>query len=64
MKLVLFGKDFRLGVLHGETVIDASSVANEIPHHTPQEMMSRLIEDFDRHRSALERLASSSRECP
>ena len=60
MKLVLFGKDFRLGVLHGETVIDASSVANEIPHHTPQEMMSRLIEDFDRHRSALERLASSS----
>jgi 2-keto-4-pentenoate hydratase/2-oxohepta-3-ene-1,7-dioic acid hydratase in catechol pathway len=64
MKLVLFGEDFRLGVLQSETVIDASSVANEIPHHTPQEMMSRLIEGFDQHRSALERLAGSSLGAP
>lgn len=64
MKLVLFGEEFRLGVLRGDTVIDASSVGSEVPHHTPQEMMSRLIENFDRHRSALERLARSSRGIP
>jgi 2-keto-4-pentenoate hydratase/2-oxohepta-3-ene-1,7-dioic acid hydratase in catechol pathway len=61
---VLFGEDFRLGVLHGETVVDASSVANEIPHYTPQDMMNRLIEDFDKYRSALERLAGSSSGVP
>ncbi|MFH1560435.1 MAG: hypothetical protein ABID84_03375 [Chloroflexota bacterium] len=64
MKLVLFGEEFRLGVLQGDMVIDASSVASEIPHHTPQEMMSRLIEGFDQHRSALERLASSAQGVP
>lgn len=64
MKLVLFGDDFRLGVLQGETVIDASPVANDIPHHTPQEMMNSLIEGFDKYRSALESLASSSTGVP
>ena len=64
MKLVLFGEDFRLGILGGETVIDASSVGDQVPHHTPQEMMSRLIQDFDQHRSALGRLAGSSQGVP
>jgi len=64
MKLVLFGEDFRLGVLQGERVVDASSVANDIPFHTPQEMMSRLIEGFDRFRGPLERLAGGSQGTP
>jgi len=64
MKLVLFGDDFRLGILQEDTVIDASSVGNEIPHYTPQEMMSRLIEQFDVHRSALERISASGHRVP
>ena len=58
MKLVLFGDEFRLGVLNGDTVVDASSVGNSIDFHTPQEMMSKLIEDFDQYRGALEQLSS------
>ena len=57
MKLVLFGDDFRLGVLRGDSVIDASSVGNSVHSHTPQEMMSKLIENFDQHRGALEALS-------
>ena len=58
MKLVLFGDEFRLGVLNGDMVVDASSVGNSIDSHTPQEMMSKLIEDFDQYRGALEQLSS------
>ena len=57
MKLVLFGDDFRLGVLQGDNVIDASSVGNSIDYHTPQEMMSKLIENFGQYRGALEALS-------
>jgi len=64
MKLVLFGEDYRLGVLQGDAVIDASSVGNEIPHNTPQQMMSKLIADFDQHRGRLEQLAASGQGTP
>jgi 2-keto-4-pentenoate hydratase/2-oxohepta-3-ene-1,7-dioic acid hydratase in catechol pathway len=57
MRLVLFGDDFRLGVLRGDRVVDASAVANEIPHLAPQQLVSGLIAAFDSHRSALEKLA-------
>ena len=60
MKLVLFGDDFRLGLLEGDSVIDASSVGSSIHGHTPQELMSKLIENFDQHRGALEALRGSS----
>ncbi len=64
MKLVLFGEDFRLGILAGDSVIDASSVAEAVPHNTPQELMSGVIADFDRHRGALERLAADGARVP
>ena len=64
MKLVLFGEDYRLGVLQGDMVIDASSVGNEIPHNTPQQMMSRLIADFGQYRGLLEQLAASGPGTP
>ncbi|MBI4282102.1 MAG: fumarylacetoacetate hydrolase family protein [Chloroflexi bacterium] len=64
MKLVLYGEEFRLGVLLGDTVIDASSVTRRIPHRTPQALISRLIEGFDRYRSALELLARTSLGVP
>ena len=64
MKLVLFGEEFRLGILFGDSVIDASPVADTISHHTPQELMSGLIADFDRHRGALEQLAAGGAGMP
>ena len=54
MRLVLYGEEFRLGILSGDTVIDASSVSDTIPHNTPQQMISELIGGFDSYRSALE----------
>ena len=64
MKLVLFGEEFSLGILSGDSVIDASSVADTISHHSPQELMSGLIADFDRHRGALEQLAAGGAGMP
>jgi len=64
VKLVLFGDDFRLGVLKGDRVVDASAIGNEIPHLTPQQMMSGLIENFDQHSRRLEQLAGSSEGVP
>ena len=64
MKLVLFGEEFSLGILSGDSVIDASSVADTISHHSPQELMSSLIADFDRHRGALEQLAGGGAAHP
>jgi len=64
MKLVLFGDDFRLGVLKGDRVVDASAVGNDIPHLTPQQMMKGLIENFDRYRGRLEQLANASQGTP
>ncbi len=64
MKLVLFGDDFRLGVLKGDRVVDASAVGNDIPHYTPQQVMSGLIADFDKYRARLEQLANASQGTP
>jgi len=64
MRLVLSGEDYRLGILQGDMVIDASSVGNEIPHNTPQQMMSRLIADFGQYRGRLEQLAASGQGTP
>ena len=64
MKLVLFGDEFNLGILSGDSVIDASLVADSISHNSPQELMSGLIADFDRHRGALEQLASGGQRIP
>ncbi|MBM2826732.1 MAG: Fumarylacetoacetate hydrolase [Dehalococcoidia bacterium] len=64
MKLVLFGDDFKLGVLKGDRVVDASQVAMDITHTSPQDMMGKLIGDFDKHRSRLEQLARDSDGVP
>lgn len=64
MRLVLYGEDYRLGILQGDTVIDASSLGNEIPHNTPQQMMSGLIADFAQYRGRLEQLASGGQGTP
>ncbi len=64
MKLVLFGEDFKLGVLRGDSVVDASQVTQDIRYFSPQEMMSLLIEGFDRYRGPIEELARSGPGTP
>ena len=59
MRLVLFGDDFRLGVIRDDLVVDASDVSNSIQYSSPQDMMNKLISNFDKHRGALEKLQAT-----
>ncbi|MBH42685.1 MAG: fumarylacetoacetate hydrolase [Chloroflexi bacterium] len=64
MRLVLYGEEFRLGLLNGDRVVDASSVSDRIPHNTPQQMISKLIGEFDRYRSELEGILDNVQGVP
>ena len=63
MKLLFFD-DFKLGVLKGDTVVDVTQTAREIPHTGPHNLISGLIERFDNYRSALERAAAAGAGTP
>ena len=64
MRIVLYGDDFKLGVLKNNKVIDASEISDGIPHNTPQQLISNVIENFDRHRATLESLAEKEQGTP
>ena len=49
MKLLFFD-DFRLGVLHGDAVVDVSDVVKDIPNLEPQDLISGLIQRFDEYK--------------
>ena len=59
MKLVMFN-DFVPGVLDGNRVVDISSAVSDIPHMSPQELMSGIIANFDSLKGGIEDLVSSS----
>ncbi|MBI4190738.1 MAG: fumarylacetoacetate hydrolase family protein [Betaproteobacteria bacterium] len=61
---ILFFDDFKLGVLKGDTVIDVSSVARNIPHTGPHNLISGLIERFTDYRKRLEEAAAKGRGAP
>ncbi len=63
MKLLHFD-DFKLGVLNGETVVDVSDIANEVPHIGPHDRINGLIENFDLYRDRLEAASSNSSGVP
>src|SRR6266568_2133638 len=63
MKLLFFD-DFRLGVLNGDTVVDVSDAVKDVPHLTPQQLISGVIERFDRYRGKLEEAARSGKGAP
>lgn len=63
MKLVLVD-DFRLGVLGEHGIHDASSVAADVPHTGPHDLMNRLIAEFDRFRPALEKVKTNGQAVP
>ena len=59
MKLVMFN-DFVPGVLDGNRVVDISSAVSDIPHMSPQELMSGIIANFDSLKGGIGDLVSSS----
>jgi len=63
MKLLFFD-DFKLGVLKGDTVVDVTQTARDIPHTGPHNLISGLIERFDNYRSALERAVAAGAGAP
>jgi len=63
MKLVFYD-DFKLGVMNGDTVVDAASALSGIHHHSPQDLLNQLIENFSQYRSSLNQLASQGAGVP
>ena len=63
MKLVFYD-DFKLGVVNGDTVVDAASAVRGIHHHSPQDLLSQVIENFPQYRSSLNQLASQGTGVP
>ena len=47
---ILYFDDFKLGVLKGDTVVDVSSVVQDIPHTGPHDLINGLIERFAEYR--------------
>src|SRR6266851_100032 len=51
---ILYFDDYKLGVLKGDTVVDISSVVQNIPHTGPHDLINGLIERFAEYRPRLE----------
>ena len=52
MKLAFFD-DYELGVITGDGIVSVSDALSGIPHRTPQELIQRVIMDFDSLRSII-----------
>ncbi len=63
MKLVFFD-DFKLGVVKGDSVVDVSAAVSGLPHTSPQDLLNRLVENFDQHRGALEAVVNEQPGVP
>ena len=51
---ILYFDDYKLGVLKGDTVVDVSSVVQNIPHTGPHDLINGVIERFAEYRPRLE----------
>jgi 2-keto-4-pentenoate hydratase/2-oxohepta-3-ene-1,7-dioic acid hydratase in catechol pathway len=63
MKLVYFN-DFRMGVLKGDSVVDVTSVVQNIPHTGPGDLMNGLIARFGDFRARLDKAAADGKGVP
>ena len=63
MKLAFYN-DFLLGVVKGNNIVDVTSVARDVPHTTPGNLINTLIERFDDFRKRLEDAAAGSSGVP
>jgi len=63
VRLVFFD-DFKLGVLKGDSVVDVSSVVQDIPHTGPGNLLSGLIERWDQYKGRLEDAGAKGQGVP
>jgi 2-keto-4-pentenoate hydratase/2-oxohepta-3-ene-1,7-dioic acid hydratase in catechol pathway len=63
MKLLYFN-DWRLGVLKGDTVVDVTSAAQNVPHTGPGNLIIGVIERWAELRAPIERSAASGKGVP
>ena len=63
MKLAFFD-DFKLGVIGDGTVVDVSDAVSGVNHTSPQDLISRVIENFDDLKGALQQAADSGSGVP
>jgi 2-keto-4-pentenoate hydratase/2-oxohepta-3-ene-1,7-dioic acid hydratase in catechol pathway len=63
MKLVFYD-DFKLGVMRGDSVVDASAMAQSIVHTSPQDLLNRLIAGFSQYKGQLQQIAQSGTVMP
>jgi 2-keto-4-pentenoate hydratase/2-oxohepta-3-ene-1,7-dioic acid hydratase in catechol pathway len=63
MKIGFFD-DYILGVILGDTIVDASSAVAEIPRLGPHDLINGLIAGFDTHRPRLEEAANRGKRIP
>ena len=63
MKLAFFD-DFKLGVIQDGAVVDVTDAVSGVNHTSPQDLISRVIENFDDLREALQQAADSGSGVP
>ena len=63
MKLAFFN-EFKLGVIKDNAVIDVTDAVSGINHTSPQDLINRVIENFDDLREALQQAADSGSGAP
>lgn len=63
MKLVFFD-DFKLGVVKGDAVVDVSSAVSGVAHTSPQDLINRVIADWEQHRGGIEAVVSRESGTP
>ena len=64
MKLLFFGDDYKFGVVKGDNVVDCSSVVNDIPHLTPQDLIKGIIENWTSVKPKLEAAVAANAGVP
>ena len=58
MKLVFFD-DFKLGVIKDSQVVDVRAAVSGITHSSPQDLINKIIADFDKYRGDIQTAADS-----
>lgn len=58
MKLVFFD-DFKLGVIKDSQVVDVRAAVSGITHSSPQDLINKIIADFDKYRGDIQAAADS-----
>lgn len=61
---LLFFDDFKLGVLHGESVVDVSGTVVGLPAAHPQDVIGQVIEQWPRYRDRLREAADRTAGVP